>query len=82
MTDDRLEEIRAMTRRDVSNALHSGCDDYACYCHFALPEAVAEIDRLRAGLKQMADGAYLNPMANEEYAARLLAGDRPEDIKL
>jgi hypothetical protein len=46
LTDERLAEIEARAAREPG--MHSGCSDYACYCHFAVPELVAEIRRLRS----------------------------------
>ena len=49
MTDSELQAIEARFPL-AADAMHSGCTDYACYCHYEIPGLVAEIRRLQASL--------------------------------
>lgn len=46
MTDAELDSLAEQA--DSTHATHSGCTDYACYCHAKLPVLVAALRRLRA----------------------------------
>lgn len=39
-------------------AMHSGCTDYACYCHFILPAALRRAIAAEAELKQLKTSTY------------------------
>jgi hypothetical protein len=86
MTEARLSEIEARNNIDVCYALHSGCDDYACYCHFNMPEMIAEVRRLRAELAECWEVKRLLPVENcdsREEIAKLknevaIVSSRPE----
>lgn len=49
-------ELNALAEQgDDTHAMNAGCTDYACYCHAKVPVLVAEIRRLRAALKRIAE---------------------------
>lgn len=51
MTDAELNTLaEQISARD---AMHSGCSDYACYCHGKVPVLVAEIRRLKRQNERM-----------------------------
>lgn len=71
MSDERIAEIEAH-RGNADEAMLSGCTDYACYCHFNLPELIAEIRRLKAA--QVVPPDVLAAM--ERYRSHLSAMER------
>ena len=57
MTDDEIKAIRDRLAKTGEPGMHSGCWDYACYCHFDLPKTLDEIDRLKAELREKDGGS-------------------------
>lgn len=52
MTKQELDELAKQEQVD-DWTMNSGCTDYVCYCHAKVPVLVAEIRRLRAGLRRV-----------------------------
>lgn len=48
MTREERERVKALIAVDASDAMHSGCTDYACYCHFELPKVHAYLEAAEA----------------------------------